>query len=149
MAAYSQDLRDRVLKALELGQRPTDIAARFDVSRDWVYSVKNRFERQGQRTAQAVGGYRVSRIAPLEQTLRSWINEQVDLTLAEMCDRLFAQEGVQIKVSALWHQLNKWGLSYKKNAARQRTRTSGRTAGAPSVAGSTRRMGRRQAGFSG
>jgi transposase len=30
-----------------------------------------------------------------------------------MCARL-AELGVQIKVSALWHQLNKWGLIFKK-----------------------------------
>ncbi|MDR0250277.1 MAG: IS630 transposase-related protein, partial [Burkholderiales bacterium] len=36
MAAYSQDLRDRVLSALERGERPTEIARRFEVSRRWV-----------------------------------------------------------------------------------------------------------------
>ncbi|MCW8186959.1 IS630 transposase-related protein, partial [Verminephrobacter eiseniae] len=40
MQAYSQDLRDRVLKAIEQGDRPTDIAKRFEVSRVWVYQVK-------------------------------------------------------------------------------------------------------------
>jgi hypothetical protein len=33
MEAYSQDLRDRVLRALERGERPTAIAARFEVRR--------------------------------------------------------------------------------------------------------------------
>ena len=42
MEAYSQDLRDRVLRALERGERPTAIAARFEVSRVWVYQVQNR-----------------------------------------------------------------------------------------------------------
>lgn len=42
MDAYSQDLRDRVLRALERGERPTAIAARFEVSRVWVYQVQNR-----------------------------------------------------------------------------------------------------------
>jgi transposase len=148
MAAYSQDLRDRVLRALERGDRPTDIAARFEVSRVWVYEVKNRFERQGRRTAQTAGGCRVSRIAHLELTLRSWIREQCDLTLAEMCERL-AQQGVQIKVSALWHQLDKWGLSYKKNAARQRAGTPGRPAGAHAMASPARGVGGKKAGFSG
>ena len=36
MNAYSQDLRDRVLRALERGERPTAIADRFEVSRVWV-----------------------------------------------------------------------------------------------------------------
>ncbi|MBB3104135.1 hypothetical protein FHR87_002547 [Azomonas macrocytogenes] len=45
-----------------------------------------------------------------------------------MSDRL-AAEGIGIKVPALWHPLNKWGLSFKKNAARQRAVARGRAAG--------------------
>jgi transposase len=37
----------------------------------------------------------------------------VDLTLAEWVERL-AGLGVTLKIPALWHQLNKWGLRYKK-----------------------------------
>jgi hypothetical protein len=33
MRAYSQDLRDRILHALARGDRPTEIARRFEVSR--------------------------------------------------------------------------------------------------------------------
>ncbi len=128
MAAYSQDLRDRVLKALERGDRPTDIARRFEVSRMWVYQVRDRFRSGGERGPLPVGGYRRSRVANLEPTLRGWIKEQADLTLAEMCERL-ADQGIQIKVPALWHQLDNWGLSFKKNPARQRARTRRRAAG--------------------
>ena len=39
-----------------------------------------------------------------------------------------------VKAAALWHQLDKWGLSFKKNAARQRARSARRTAGAPALA---------------
>ncbi|MDR2852554.1 MAG: helix-turn-helix domain-containing protein [Burkholderiaceae bacterium] len=133
MTVYSQDLRDRVLNALERGERPTDIAARYEVSRRWVYQVRDRFNKQGQRSPLRVGGYRRSRVAPMEQTLRSWIKEQADLSLAQLCERL-AQQGIQIKAPALWHQLNKWGLRFKKNTARQRARTLRRTAGSASMA---------------
>ncbi len=37
MQAYSQDLRERVLRALDRGERPTEMARRFEVSRVWVY----------------------------------------------------------------------------------------------------------------
>jgi transposase len=122
MRAYSQDLRDRVLGALERGERPSDVARRFEVSRVWVYEVKNRFRDQGKRCSYQVGGYRRSCVAHLEETLRDWIEAEPNLTLAEMCGRL-AREGVEIKAPALWHQLDKWGLSFKKNAARQRARS--------------------------
>lgn len=119
MRAYSQDLRDRVLSALERGERPSDIARRFEVSRVWIYQIRNRLRDHGQRCSYQIGGHRRSRVAPLETSLRAWIKAEPGLTLAQLCERLSAQ-GVQIKSSALWHQLHKWKLSYKKNAARQR-----------------------------
>lgn len=131
MHAYSQDLRDRVLGALERGERPSAIARRLEVSRVWVYQVKARYLHEGERTSRAQGGYRVSRIAHLQATLRDWISEQPDLTLAQLCERLAEQHGIQIKPPALWHQLDKWQLSFKKNPARQRARARGRQARTP------------------
>lgn len=129
MQAYSQDLRDRVLRAVERGERPSEIARRFEVSRVWVYQVADRFKASGQRSSLPVGGYRRSRVADQEATLRGWLKEEPDLTLAELCERL-AKRGIEIKAPALWHQLNKWNLSFKKNAARQRARARRRAAGA-------------------
>ena len=126
---YSQDLRDRVLRALDRGDRPTEIARRFEVSRIWVYQVRDRANETGERGSRPIGGYRRSRLAAKEQQMRSWIADQSDLTLAEIQQRL-EQQGMTIKIGALWHQLNKWNLTFKKNAARQRTRARGRAAGA-------------------
>ena len=130
---YSQDLRDRVLRALDRGDRPTEIARRFEVSRIWVYQVRGRVQRTGQRGSLAIGGYRRSKLAQSEQQLRAWIAEAPDLTLAELQQRL-AGQGVGVKIGALWHQLNKWNLTFKKNSARQRARTRGRSAGAQDMA---------------
>jgi len=129
MPAYSQDLRERVLRALDRGDRPTEIARRFEVSRIWVYQVRDRVRTTGERGSLRIGGYRQSRLAESELVLRNWIAAEPDLTLAELQLRL-AEQGVSIKIGALWHQLNKWGLTFKKNSARQRARTRGRAAGA-------------------
>lgn len=129
MYAYSRDLRERVLGALERGERPTDIARRYEVSRVWVYQVRDRFQKTGQRSNLPMGGYRRSRISGMEQQIREWIKAEPDLTLAEMCRRLAEEQGIEIKVPALWHQLDKWDLSFKKNPARQRARALGRAGG--------------------
>ena len=121
MHAYSQDLRERVLRALERGDRPTHIAQRFEVSRVWVYQVRTRLNEHGHRGSLPMGGHRKSRLAEMEDTLRVWLTAQPDLTLMEMCERL-ATHGIAMKVPALWHQLNRWGLTFKKNSARQRAR---------------------------
>lgn len=132
MQSYSQDLRERVLRALERGERPTDIARRFEVSREWIYKVRHRLHESGVRHSFQIGGHRVSRLEPLKDAIHEWIAENVDMTLAEIVDRL-QKRGVVIKVPALWHQLNKWGLSYKKNSARQRARAGGRATRAQGV----------------
>ena len=132
MQSYSQDLRDRVLWALDRGERPTAIARRLEVSRVWVYQVRGREQKTGQRTSFQIGGHRRSRIAKMEPVLRAWIEQAPGLSLAELGDRL-AEQGISIKIGALWHQLDKWNLTFKKNPARQRARTRGRTAGAPRV----------------
>jgi transposase len=113
MAAYSQDLRERVLSGLERGEGASAIARRLEVSVRWVYQVKDRYERHGERSAHKLGGYRRSRIAELEGCIRGWLKEQVDLTLVALSQRL-AQQGVVIKTTALWHQLHKWELTFKK-----------------------------------
>ena len=132
MQSYSQDLRERVLWALGRSEKPTAIARRLEVSRVWVYQVRDRELKTGQRTSFQIGGHRRSRVAEMESVLRAWIEKEPGLSLAELCQRLVGQ-GVSIKIGALWHQLNKWNLTFKKNAARQRARTRRRPAGATSM----------------
>jgi transposase len=144
MRSYSQDLRDRVLRALSRGEGPSAIARRFEVSRGWVTDVRDRELKTGIRSSFQIGGHRRSRVADLESELRSWIEKTPDLSLAELCQRL-AEKGVAIKIGALWHQLNRWNLTFKKNPARQRARTRGREAGASSMGRSSAPDGRRKA----
>jgi len=134
MRAYSQDLRERVLRALERGDRPAEIARRFEVSRVWVYQVRDRWQQDGSRSSLRIGGHRRSCLAGMEAQIRAWIAAKVDLTLAEICERLAKEAGIQIKPPALWHQLDKWNLTFKKNSARRRARSSRRSDGAPVVA---------------
>src|SRR5579859_6184739 len=113
MQSYSQDLRDRVLWALDRGERPTAIARRLEVSHVWVYQVRGREQKTGTRTSFQIGGHRRSRVAEMEPVLRAWIEQEPGLSLAELCERL-VEQGVSIKIGALWHQLNKWNLTFKK-----------------------------------
>ena len=126
MQSYSQDLRDRVLRALARGDGPSAIARRFEVSRFYVYQVRDREQESGVRTSFQIGGHRRSRLEAAEAALRSWIAAEPGLTLAELQERL-ASQGIAIRIGALWHQLNKWHLTFKKNPARQRARARGRT----------------------
>src|SRR2546430_498595 len=113
MQAYSQDLRERVLRALDRGDRPTEIARRFEVSRMWVYQGRDREQGAGGGSSFQIGGHRRSGGGEREQVVRAWIAGQPDLTLAELQQRVGGQ-GVLIKIGALGHQLEKWNLAFKK-----------------------------------
>src|ERR1700688_890513 len=139
MQAYSQDLRERVLRALERGDGPVEIARRFEVSRGWVHRVRERLEKTGERSSFKIR----SRLADREPVLRAWIAAEPHLTLAELQQRL-AQQGLSVKVGALWHQLNQWKLTFKKNSARQRARARGRASGAAHLERGTAGPGRKK-----
>lgn len=134
MQAYSQDLRDRVLRALERKERPTEIAERFEVSRVYVYNVKRRMA-AGDRSAHRIGGHRVSRLAEHESLLRGWIATQPDLTLQEMAVRLAQEVGLRLTPVAIWQQLNRWGLTFKKNPTRRRAKPAGHRPAAATMGG--------------
>ncbi len=129
MQSYSQDLRDRVLRALARGDGPSAVARRFEVSRFYVYQVRDREHETGVRSSFQIGGHRRSRLEEAEPSLRAWIAAEPGLTLEELRERL-ALQGIGTKIGALWHQLNKWNLTFKKNASRQRARARGRAGGA-------------------
>jgi transposase len=113
MQSYSQDLRERALWALDRGERPTSITRRLEVSRVWVYQVRDRGQKSGSRTSFLIGGHRRPRVAEMESVLRAWIEPGPDLALSELSERL-AKQGVLIEPGALWHQLNRWNLTFKK-----------------------------------
>src|SRR5260370_41836511 len=104
-------------------------------------------QKTGERCSFPIGGHRRSRLAGAEPLLRAWIAEPPDLTLGELQQRL-AQHGLAAKIGALWHQLNKWKLTFKKNSARQRARTRGRASGGTRLVRSTARHGHRETGAS-
>lgn len=134
MKSYSQDLRGRIIEARKDGASAAETAKRFKVCKRTVERYWKRYTETGACEQLQRGGYKVSRLKPHLATLRGWIEEQNDLTLAELIGRLDGQLEVQIKRQALWHQLDKLGLSYKKNDIRRRARASGRERGKAALA---------------
>ncbi len=122
MQSHSQDLRDRVLWALNW----ENVQRRLPAGWKSVKCGFTGYGSGGRRRANAA----VCRSADIvvdvaaaekESVLRAWIEQEPGLSLTELCERL-AGKGVAIQVGALWHQSNKWKLTFKKNAARQRSR---------------------------
>jgi transposase len=122
MKSYSMDLRKRLVAGRRRGQSAQELSRLFGVSKRSVERYWKRQVQEGTFKAKARGGYRRSRLEGHDEVLRQWIAEQPDLSLEQLKQRLLEQLAIVIGTTALWHRLEKLGLSYKKNAARRRTR---------------------------
>ena len=126
MRPLSQDLRQRIITARERGAGTGEVCRRFGVSRKSVERFWKQHCLTGQCQPKQIGGYRRSRLEKHDRTLRRWISEQADLTLSQLQERCRQELEVAIGLTALWHRLEKLGLSYKKNHARRRARSARR-----------------------
>jgi len=113
---YSQDLRDRVLRAYDRGMKTKQIAETFHVSRSWARRVKQRRRETGETTHRRMGSPGVT-IVDREQ-LASLVGAHPDATLAELRTML----GVQCALSTLCEALKQMGLSFKKKRSMRRSR---------------------------
>ncbi len=124
MKPYSEDLRQRIVAAREAGASAEELAKRFAVSKRSVERYWVLHETTGGVGTRQMGGYRRSRLAAHEATLRGWIEQQNDLTLAELQERCRRRLRVKIGINALWKRLEQLGLNYKKNRGRRRATAS-------------------------
>lgn len=124
MKSYSLDLRKRLVAGRRRGQSAEELARLFGVSKRSVERFWKRYEQEGALEPKQRGGYRRSCLEGHDERLRQWIAQQPDLSLEEMRGRLAKQLDIRIGPTALWHRLEKLGLSYKKNAVRRRARAA-------------------------
>lgn len=122
MKSYSIDLRERLVAGRQRGQSAEELARLFGVSKRSVERYWKRHQEEATLQPKARGGYRRSRLEGYDEVLRQWIDQEPDLSLAQMRERLQEQLGIHIGNTALWHRLEKLQLSYKKNAARRRAK---------------------------
>lgn len=88
-AAYSQDLRDRVIAARDGGMKTKRVAELFRVSASWVRRVMQRRREHGETGPRPRGGATVVKI-DLER-LRRLVEQQPDATARELRQRLGVQ----------------------------------------------------------
>jgi transposase len=91
---HSQDLRNRVIDAVERGEMSRRAAARrYEISESVAIKWLERVERHGSREPVGHGGHRASKLMAHRDFLEAVRAEKSDVTLQALCDRLFASEG--------------------------------------------------------
>jgi transposase len=123
MAAYSLDLRKRVLRAWDRGMGAEAVAATYDVSRAWVHRLVQRRRETGSIEPRKQTKFRGRALSPeQEERLVNLITARPDATLAELREALPTSAGL----TTLWRAIDRWGLTVKKNRTRRRTAASRR-----------------------
>jgi transposase len=117
MAAYSLDLRKRVVGAYDRGVAPTEVAARFEVSLAWVYRLVQRRRATGSLAPRKQTKFRRRSLSAEEEArLVALISARPDSTLAELQQAL----PTRAALSTLWRTIDRLGLTVKKNRTRGR-----------------------------
>jgi len=129
----ADDLRERVVQAVERGRTQAEVAAFFGLGLRTVERYISRWHENGQIARGKFGGHKKHLLAAHVERVRQLVTAAPDLTLAALCQRLAAQ-GIKVSTSALDRFLRATGLTYKKNAGRRRTKASRRAGGAERLA---------------
>lgn len=116
MQAYSQDLRDRIITALEAqADSRAGIAQTFGVSRSFVQKLWRRWRESGHSAALAHGGGRRRALADATAHIRKAIARQPDATLGELCERIEQVAGTTASPSMMCRELRRLRLPRKKS----------------------------------
>jgi transposase len=134
--SYSQDLRDRVLAAVDGGMAVRQAASTFGVSIAYIYKALIRRRLTGDAGINPNRGHRSRKLSPdQELALAAYIRSRPGVTLAQAQAWLLAEHGVELSTGATWNAVQRLGLSFKKSLARGRAGPARRRGPAQAVEG--------------
>lgn len=121
--ALSQDLRDRVVAAIDGGLSRRGAAARFGVSVSSAIRWYQLAREHGRAVARKPGGdQRSSKTDVHAEQIMALLEEQGDITLAEIQSGL-ADRGISVGIGTLWRFFKRRGITRKKRPGTRSSRT--------------------------
>ncbi len=118
---YSDDLRGRLIDAVDGGMSCRAAADRFEVAHSTAIKWVERWRRTGERSPMKQGGdYRSRHIEAHGDFILGLIDEHKDITLAEIVERLGSEHGFRCAQSTVWRFFARHSITFKKNRSRQR-----------------------------
>lgn len=125
MKAYSLDLRDKILRACDqrfASQRA--IATLFGVSLSFVEKLVRRRRTSGTIAPRPhAGGRRASCDEAAILLVRRLVANHPDATLAELCEQLYEQRGLRVRIPTMSRLAKQLGLPRKKSRSMPVSRT--------------------------
>ena len=123
--SLSKDIRERVVSAVEGGMTRRSAAKRFGIAPSTAIKWVDRWRRTGDIGPRPRGGdHRSHRIEAHAEEILALIVGTPDTTLAELAEHLEETHGVGVAQSTIWRLLDRRGMTFKKNRARERATAS-------------------------
>jgi transposase len=120
---YSQDLRDRVIDAVErAGMSRRAAARRYEISESVAVKWLERYRRDGSREPVGHGGHRRSKLMPHRDFLEAVRAEKPDVTLQALCQRLLSERGIRADTSMMSRFFRRIGVTLKKRRSLRASR---------------------------
>jgi transposase len=123
----SQDLRRRIVLAVEKGSSIRQAAARYEVSPSAAVKLMRRMRETGSVTPERIGGHRPAVLEPHQDLLRSLVEAKSGITLAEIQAELRVCGIVVQALSTIHLMLRRMNLTHKKDAPGGRAGPAGRS----------------------
>lgn len=122
MRAYSLDLRQRVVAAVERGDSTIEeIASSFGVGQTFVKKMLRQHRETGDLSPRPHGGGQTARLSDKHlKLLRREVERSPDKTAAALRDHLEESAGVSVSRPTVSRALSRLGLSRKKKHGGQR-----------------------------
>jgi transposase len=114
-APLSQDLRKRIVRAVEGGSSIRQAAARYEVSPSAAVKLVRRVRETGSLAPGRIGGHRRPVLEPHQELLRSLVEAKSGITLGEVQAELRARGILVSALSTIHHALRRIGLTRKKS----------------------------------
>ena len=119
MKPYSQDLRERVLHALQARDESQAASAqRFAVSRSFVERLWQRWRQTGSGAALPHAGGRQRSLRVAEALIRQTVARDPDVTLASLCERVARSKGIAVSPKTMCLEIQRLRLPRKKSRSR-------------------------------
>lgn len=115
-APLSQDLRRRLVQAVEAGSSAREAAWRFAVSESAAIKLIRRVRETGSTEPARIGGHHKPLLAEHEELLRELTTSKPGITLVEIQSTLAGRGIAAGCLTTIWSTLRRLDLSHRKRA---------------------------------
>lgn len=122
--AYSLDLRERIMAAVDSGIGAYAAASIFQVSVSYIYKALGRRRQTRETSALPWAGGPKPKLAAHDDALCARVMSEPVATLAELRTWFLEEHDLEVSVGCLWKRLRHLGLTLKKSRCAPPSKTA-------------------------